>query len=162
MHRRTFLAAAGGLFVLPSLALARDYTLGALHIAGPWTRSAAAGQNAAGYLTIHNAGTHGDALTAVHCSLAAHVTLHASSMQAGVASMQTLAQIPIGPGATVALAPGGLHIMFEGLRAALAPGAMIAVTLTFQHAGTVPIRFAVQAPPRRAAPPMAGMPGMSH
>jgi copper(I)-binding protein len=161
MHRRTFLAAAGGLLVLPSLALATDYTRGALHIAGPWTRPAAAGQNAAGYLTIHNTGHAADALVAVHCSLAAHVTLHASSMQGGVSSMQMLTQIPVGPGATVTLAPGGLHIMFEGLRAALTPGAAIAATLTFQRAGTVPVRFAVQGG-RIGAPPMAGMPGMSH
>jgi copper(I)-binding protein len=162
MHRRSFLAAAGGFIAMaPTVARGSVYTLGALNISDPWTRPSAAGQNAAGYMTIHNSGHAADALTAVHCSLATRVTLHSTSMRGGIASMLTLTQIPVGPGATVALAPGGLHIMFESLRAVLTPGAMIAATLSFQHAGTIPVRFAVQAA-RRPAPPMAGMPGMSH
>jgi copper(I)-binding protein len=160
MHRRTFLIAAAALGAAPQLARAHSFDAGSLHIGRPWTRPTARGQNAAGYLSITNRGAAADALLAVQCSLATHVTLHASSMSGGVMSMRAVASVAIPAGGTASFAPGGLHIMFEGLRAPFTDGAMIPATLRFQRAGAVPVRFRVQV----MAPAAGGhdMLGMAH
>jgi copper(I)-binding protein len=41
----------------------------------------------------------------------------------------------------VVFAPGGLHVMFIGLKAAVTPGQMITARLTFEKAGAVDVAF---------------------
>jgi copper(I)-binding protein len=45
---------------------------------------------------------------------------------------------------TVTLAPNGDHLMFTGLKQPLVKGAVAKATLTFEHAGAIPVEFAVQ------------------
>lgn len=160
MHRRTFLIAAVALGAAPQLARGHSFDAGALHIDHPWTRPTARGQNAAGYLSISNSGATPDALLGVQCALATRMTLHASSMAGGIMSMRAVAIVPIPAGGTATFAPGGLHVMFEGLRAPFADGATVPAALRFQRAGVVPVRFRVQA----MAPAAGGhdMHGMAH
>ena len=54
--------------------------------------------------------------------------------------------IVIPAGASVTLAPGGLHIMFMQLKSAFVEGGTVPVTLVFEHAGKVTIDLAVGAP----------------
>ena len=49
--------------------------------------------------------------------------------------------VPIPAGGKVAFAPGGLHVMFIGLKAAITPGQMIKARLTFERAGAVDVAF---------------------
>ena len=51
-------------------------------------------------------------------------------------------------GATVTLAPQGLHVMFMGLDAPLVAGASIPATLVFERAGEIAVEFKVE--PRAA------------
>ena len=46
--------------------------------------------------------------------------------------------------ATVTLAPGGYHLMFTGLKPPLAKGGAVKATLNFEHAGAIPVEFAVR------------------
>ena len=160
MHRRTFLILAAALGAGPGLARGHSFDVGALHIDHPWTRPTARGQNAAGYLSIQNRGRVADSLVGAQCALASRTTLHVSSMAGGIMSMRPVASVAVPAGGTVTFAPGGLHIMFEGLRAPFADGATIPATLRFQRAGVVPVRFRVQA----SAPAAGGhdMHGMPH
>jgi len=64
--------------------------------------------------------------------------------------------LPIGPGQTVTLAPGGYRLMLIGPTHAFRVGEVVPITLTFQHAGAVRVRFQVENAP--AAP--RRMPGM--
>jgi copper(I)-binding protein len=61
--------------------------------------------------------------------------------------------LAIPPGATVALAPGGFHLMMMGLKVPLKEGEKVPVTLVFQKAGSIDIELAVTA--MGAAPPHA-------
>jgi periplasmic copper chaperone A len=148
VSRRALLAAA-----LLTLASPVSAASGAISVAGAWSRPAAAGVNGAGYLTIVNAGRTPDTLVAVSSPVAARVTLHATKMSGGVMSMRPLADLAIPAGSTVALAPGGRHLMLEGLKRPLKVGDRFPVTLSFVHAGRMTVTFAVRA----GADPMAGM-----
>jgi copper(I)-binding protein len=152
--RRDVLA---GLALLGAPGLARAVTVGSLTIEGPWTRPTAAGQNAAGYLMITNAG-QADALTRVECRLARRVTLHESRMTNGVMSMRAVTEIPVPARGHVMLSPGGLHIMLEQISRPFAPHGVVPGVLVFRRAGRVPVAFAVQT----AAPGSGAMPGMHH
>ena len=56
----------------------------------------------------------------------------------------------------VMLKPNGFHLMFTGLKRALAKGETVKVTLTFAHAGAVSVDFPVRAI-GDAGPAMGGM-----
>jgi len=66
--------------------------------------------------------------------------------------------LEIKPGQTVELKPGGYHLMFEDMTAALTQGETVKGTLTFAKAGTVPVTFTVGGLGATSAP--GGMDGM--
>jgi copper(I)-binding protein len=65
----------------------------------------------------------------------------------------------IAPGASVAFAPGGYHLMLMGLTRAQAPGGKVPLTLVFDGGRRIRIELAVvsAAPNAAGADPMAGM-----
>ena len=85
------------------------------------------------YLTIHG-GDAPDRLVRVASPLAG-VAVHTMTMQDNVMRMRQVDAIDVPAGATVKLAPGGLHLMLMGLKAPLKPGDTIPLVLTFEHAG---------------------------
>lgn len=120
-----------------------------------WIRPAPTGANGAGYLTIVNRDRVDDALTALASPDAATVTLHESRMVGGVMTMRPLPTLAVPAGRSVALKPGGLHVMLRGLKRALATGDHVTLFLTFAKAGRVRVILHVRA---GAAPdPMTGM-----
>jgi copper(I)-binding protein len=126
-----------------SAASPTDFVARDLKILHPWTRPAAQGGNAAGYLTIANSGA-ADVLLAVETPVA-RASLHRSSMQAGMSSMREMGQGLAAPARqTVVLAPGGDHIMLAGLTRPLTAGQKIPATLVFQRAGRVKIEISVE------------------
>ncbi|MFM8753986.1 MAG: copper chaperone PCu(A)C [Phenylobacterium sp.] len=154
--RRQLIAAALTL-ALAGPALAHDYSAGDLRIAHPWTRPTAAGApTGAGYMEITNTGRVPDRLVSATSAHAARVEIHQSSMEGGVMRMKALPQgVEIPPGATVRLAPGGLHLMLFGPKAAVSTGDKVPVTLTFARAGRVNVELAAESRPatRPAAMP---------
>lgn len=77
---------------------------------------------AAAYLTLHNAGTQPVVVTGVRSARAAQAMIHETTIAHGQAAMRAHEQLSIAPGDTVRLAPGGLHIMLQGLAPPLAVG----------------------------------------
>ena len=68
------------------------------------------------------------------------------AMKDGVATMRPVSGgLLIEPGKSVALAPGGYHIMFTDLKKPLKQGDKFAATLEFEKAGKVDVTFDVQA-----------------
>jgi copper(I)-binding protein len=66
-------------------------------------------------------------------------------MAGGIMKMRPVAEgVEIKPGETVALKPGGYHMMFLSLRNALVQGEMVDGALVFQKAGTVQVKFKVE------------------
>ncbi|PZP40704.1 MAG: hypothetical protein DI585_00310 [Pseudomonas fluorescens] len=135
------------LALLPTAALAHDFSAGSLTINHPWTRATPTGSTAAaGYATITNKGTKADVLTAATVEGAGHTMLHSTVTRDGVAHMNHLENgITLAPGETVTLQPGGTHIMMMKLAKPFKAGELVKGTLTFREAGTVNVEYKVEA-----------------
>lgn len=127
--------------------LAHSFKAMGLTINHPWARETAQGQKVGGgFMVIRNTGKLDDRLIAASSPAVAEVQLHTMSMDNGVMRMRQVKDgIVIPVGQTVELKPGGLHVMFMGIKAPLTKGSKLPVTLRFQRAGTVRVQFAIQA-----------------
>jgi hypothetical protein len=132
------LAAAGG-----ALGHGHDVQHGALTIVEPFARASAGRANVgAGFMSIENTGPT-DRLIAVRAEVSETVELHTHTMVGEVMQMRKVEAIEVTGGGTTKLAPGGLHVMFIGLKAPLGEGQSFPATLVFEKAGEVTIRFPV-------------------
>ncbi|POF34834.1 copper chaperone PCu(A)C [Roseibium marinum] len=143
----TSIAAAAALTLVSLSALAADYTAGDLTITGPWTRATPPRAKAGGgFIEVINNGAEADRLIAAASDVAGKVELHEMAVTDGVMTMREMeAGIDIPAGETVALQPGGLHIMFMGLNQPFKEGTKVPVVLTFEKAGDVAIELDVAA-----------------
>jgi len=128
-------------------ALAHSYKLGSLEIGHPWARATPpTAPTGGGFLTITNKGTAADRLVSASSPAAASVQVHEMKMEGNVMRMREVeGGLAIPPGATVALAPGGLHLMMMGLKEPLKQGDRVPVTLVFEKAGSIDVELAVTA-----------------
>ncbi len=134
------LIAAALLAALALPALAHDYTVGGVKIVHPWSRQAAKGGSGVGFATFTNTGKDAVTLIAVKTPAAASASIHQTVETAGVFSMRPVPSLAIAPGKTVTFAPGGYHVMFVGLKAALPAGGKLPATLTFRRGSqTIPV-----------------------
>ena len=135
-------------------------TLGDLRITTPFARATLPNQPVAGgFMTVANTGTEDDRLVAARSTVAGRMEVHEMRMDGDVMRMREIAGgLAIPAGETVALQPGGYHIMFMDLAGPLAEGDMAEVTLTFERAGEVTLTMPVVA--RDATP--AGATAMDH
>ncbi|MDB5455083.1 MAG: hypothetical protein JWP92_668 [Caulobacter sp.] len=158
--RRLVLATLAALAFAPA-ALAADVRVDGIEIRHPWTRPAAAGFNGVGYLTLANVGTKSIKLVTAESPAAKTVTLHQSRMAGGVMSMAPVTGgLTVAPGASVAFAPGGYHLMLIGLKQSSAVGGKIPLTLVFEGGRRMAVELAVET--GTAAPPAMPMSAMDH
>ncbi len=151
MFRRFVPLLAAGLLAGP--AAAHQYELGSLVIGHPWSRPTAAGAPmGVAYLSITNQGTGPDALIGASSPASSGVQFHQTTISEGMARMRPLGEIEIPPGATVKIEPGGFHLMLVALKAPLAAGKSVPLTLQFLRAGSVTVELSIEA---RDAPPAA-------
>lgn len=138
------LLAAAVAVTLSAAALAHGYTLGTLSIAHPWAKaSAGMAANGAAFLKISNSG-QADRLVSAQTPAAARTELHTHSMEGGVMKMRQVEAIDVPASGTVALEPGGLHVMLFDLKAPLKEHGRIPLTLTFEKAGSVTVEVQVE------------------
>ena len=98
-----------------------------------WARATpGAAQEGSLYLTLR--ATLGDRLTSVSTPVAGMAMLHESREVAGVMQMREIPGLELPPGQSVAMRPGGVHVMLMGLAHPLLRGQRFPVTLTFDHA----------------------------
>ncbi len=146
--RRVALAMVAALalaaMAMPAPAPAHEETTGDITIVHPWSRPAAQGQNGVIYLEISNRGAADDRLIAVSTPLAGRVELHRSTMEDGIHRMEKVDSITVPAGGTVALEPGGLHVMLIDLRFMLMAEETIPVTFSFEHAGDISTGVSVE------------------
>jgi len=143
---KSFLLAAA-LIMAPAVALAADATLGPLQIEQPWARAtAASARNGGVFLTVTNSGSEGDRLVAASTAAAARAELHTTINDDGVMKMRHVDAVDVPAGGSAVLKPGGFHIMLMDLKAPLAEGAHVPMTLTFERAGSVTVDVAVGKP----------------
>jgi periplasmic copper chaperone A len=144
---RFLLVASALVFAWSGAALAHSYKLGSLEIGHPWARATPpTAPTGGGFLTVTNTGTTPDRLISVKSAAAETVQVHEMKMEGNVMRMREISGgLEIAPGATVTLAPGGLHIMMMGLKAPLKQGDKVPVTLVFEKAGSINVELAVVA-----------------
>lgn len=117
----------------------------ALTVGKAWARATPGGAKVgAGYLEIVNKTATADTLVSASASVAGRTEIHEMSHDNGIMKMRALSNgLEIPAGATVSLAPGGLHIMFLELPAPLTAGQTFDLTLTFKTAGTIVVPVTV-------------------
>ena len=127
---------------------AHEVKIGDLEIIHPWSRQPLpAAKAAVGFFTIVNSGKTEDRLIKATATISDNVQIHEMSMDNGVMKMGELTGgIAIPAGATVALKPGSLHIMFMDLKERPVEGTAFEGTLIFEKSGTVKIVYEVAAP----------------
>lgn len=116
----------------------------AINIVDAWARATAPGQTStAVYFTIRNAGGE-DKLLSV-ASPAGQASIHSTSMTGGIVRMRSVHELDIPAHSTVALKPGGTHVMLTGLKGGLANASLVPLRLTFAKSGDMKIVATVQA-----------------
>ncbi|MEM8664303.1 MAG: DUF1775 domain-containing protein [Pseudomonadota bacterium] len=120
---------------------------GNIVITGAWTREPPPGAAVGGgYMEVTNTGTEPDRLMGGSVPFAEHFEVHEMAVTDGMMRMRALEDgLLIAPGETVALQPGGFHLMFMGIQDAPEEGDAVAVTLEFEKAGSVMVMMPVQA-----------------
>lgn len=104
----------------------------------------------AAYLTVQNTSPAPLRLVRALSPAAIAVELHENIDKDGMMMMRPISgPLEIGPGQTLTLSPGGMHIMLIGLRAPLAEGDTVPLSLVFED-GSVAKAEAVVGPPRVA------------
>lgn len=114
-----------------------------VEIADAVCRPAAPGRDVTGcYVTL--TASRADRLTAISSSFARDIQVHETKIEDGLMQMAELTGgLPLPAGETVRLEPGGTHIMVFGATTPLVEGAGIALTLTFEHAGSQAVAFRI-------------------
>lgn len=114
-----------------------DQAAATLRVEGAWARGGVAGGNGAVYATLANDGATADRLVAVKGDAAEAIEIHDMATVDGVMRMRKLEALEVPAGGTVALAPGGVHIMLIGLKDTLKAGATLTLTFVFETTGEV-------------------------
>jgi len=128
-----------------------------------WARPTVAGQAAGGGFLKITGGAAADRLLGGSAGVSKAVELHTMKMDGDVMRMREVPGIDIPAGQAVELKPGGLHLMFTGLKQPLKAGESFPLTLRFEKAGEVKVEVKVSAqPPSGAAAGHAGPGGHKH
>jgi len=147
---KTLILSLAGAFLIATAggsAHAHDYRAGDIEVLHPWTRATPPNaETAGGYLKLRNEGETADALIGGHSPVAERIEIHSMTTEDGVMRMRPVGGegIAVKPGETVALAPGGVHIMFVGLKSPLKAGERVPLTLEFRNAGPVDVELVTE------------------
>ena len=120
------------------------YNIGNLRISSFYLRGTIQRRPAAAYMTIQNLGHISDNLLSASSPMAGVIEFHETRVESGVAKMRQVRHIRVGPNTMTVLKPGGLHLMIKELKIPPIAGRIFVITLKFEHAGTVDIKFPVK------------------
>jgi periplasmic copper chaperone A len=117
----------------------------ALSAQDAWVRAIPGVAVAGAYLTLHNGGTQPVVVSGVRSPAAAAAMIHETTIVNGQSTMRAHEPLRIAPGETVRFAPGGLHIMLQALKRALAPGDEVPLVLLLEDGGSLTVQARVRA-----------------
>ena len=131
---------------------------GDITVSQAFTRAMLAGARVgAGYMTIANAGATDDRLLAASSEVSDRVELHQMVIDNDMMRMSRVeGGIAVPAGGSVALAPGGLHVMFMEPSQEFQEGECVTLTLSFEHAGALEVHLSVGPVGASAAPEAHG------
>jgi copper(I)-binding protein len=131
-------------YVLFLLALLATPALAQIEIENAWMRATPPGaKTAAGYMTIRNQSSSPDHLIRAASPLAARVEMHVHLHDGDVMRMRQVKSYDIPAKGSLALKPGGAHLMLVDIKRAFKEGEKVPVTLLFERAGEMKVEFRV-------------------
>ena len=127
----------------------------AVAVEGAWARASVPGQKATGAFMRLTA-PQAMRLVRVQSPAAGVAEVHEMKMDGDIMKMRAVPLLELPAGKAVDLKPGGYHVMLMDLKAPLAKGTSVAVTLFFQDAQGVESQQQLQLPVAAQAPGNAG------
>ena len=104
------------------------------------------GNPAAAYFTLANGSARPVTVAAVDVAGAGMAMLHETVQTGGHSEMKMLDRPQVSAGGMLTLAPGGKHLMIDGVPAEWKPGASVDLTLTFADGDKLSAPLAVEGP----------------
>jgi len=132
-----------------------------IDISRPWARtSPTAAGFAGGYFTVTNKAHEADRLVGAESPAAVKIEIHGIKVGGGGTTRKQMERgLGLPPDTAITLKPRGYHLWIE-LKAPLAQGQKVPVTLRFEKAGTRSIELTVEAPGKIGNDAMSeGQPG---
>jgi hypothetical protein len=130
-----------------------------------WVRAAVPGQSGTGAF-MNITAKDGAKLVGASSPVAGVTEVHEMKMDNDVMRMRAIPALDLPAGKTVALKPGGYHVMLMELKQALPQGSTVPLTLTLRDAkgqeSKVELKLPVAASMPGAGMPASGMPGAMH
>ena len=114
-------------------------------ITDAWVRAVPGSTVAAAYFTARNTGTRPLTIIGIRSPVAAHAMIHETALVGTQSTMRPHERLPLAPGQSVHLAPGGMHVMLMDLRQPLAPGAQVQLVLLLEGGASMAIMARVRA-----------------
>lgn len=119
------------LFLVILLMAASAVAYAEISVSDAWVRATPPGaQTAAVYLTLHNSGAD-DALVGAKVTVAKEAQLHTHRHDQGMMRMEQVDSFRLMSGQSVALKPGGNHLMLMDISQPMEPGNSIELALIF-------------------------------
>ncbi|HVY81064.1 MAG TPA: copper chaperone PCu(A)C [Steroidobacteraceae bacterium] len=128
-------------FAVPALAVAQASPL---VVQNAWMRKVPGAETAAVYLVLRNTGAQPVTIVGVRSPIATHVMIHETTVTGGKSQMRMHEQLVVAPGQSVALQPGGLHVMVSGFKKTPSIGQTVPFVLVLANGTTVPVAVAVR------------------
>ena len=116
-----------------------------------WVRTAVPGQSGTGAF-MNITAKEGAKLVSVSSPVAGVAEVHEMKMTNDIMRMRAIPALDLPAGKTVALKPGGYHVMLMALKQALPPGSSVPLTLVFRDSKGVESKVALKLPVSGAAP----------
>ncbi len=118
---------------------------GDVHVADPYVRAVPPGQpNSAAFMQLLNKSKTNHAIVRAKSPVSKIVELHTHINEGGMMKMRQIRQIDVPAQGRTTLKPGGLHVMFLGLKSELKPGQLVPVTLIFEDGSRTTIQAQVR------------------
>lgn len=145
IDRRYLLAIAFLLAGVMQPALAHEFVGGGITVAHPWARATPKGAKVgAAYLEIKADAKAGDRLIGASSPAAARAEIHTHAQEGDVVKMRPVDSVAIDAGTSLVLQPSGVHVMLMDLKAPLAEGDLLTLTLLFEKAGPIEVEATVE------------------
>ncbi|MBI3102627.1 MAG: copper chaperone PCu(A)C [Burkholderiales bacterium] len=135
--------------------LAQAQTAAPVAVDGAWARASVQGQKATGAFMRLTA-SEATRLVGVSTPAAGVAEVHEMKMEGDVMKMRAIAGLDLPAGQAVELKPGGYHVMLMDLKAPLAKGSTVPVTLLFKNAQGAESKLELQVPVQVQMPAMQG------
>ena len=153
------LSIASSLTLVSMTALAQA---AAVKVEGAWARATVQGQKGTGaFMSLTS--KEGTTLVGVSTPIAGVAEVHEMKMDGDIMKMRAMPVLDLPAGKKVDLKPGGFHVMLMDLKAPLALGSSVPVTLLFKDAKGVQSKLELTLPVSAVAPgAVAGEPPAAH